>query len=94
MADKMLAFHLDIRRQSSIDCGVSVGHILLPQGRVLAPSQGTQGAGVNILRVTLPAKYIRVFYKDRIGISLFGILLFEYLNNELFVATLVKALSR
>ena len=54
----MPASHLDIRRQGPIDSGVGVGHILLPQRRVLAPRQGTEGARVNILSVTLPAKYI------------------------------------
>ena len=54
----MLDHHLDIRRQGPIDGGVGVGYILLPQGRVLSPSQGAEGTGVNILSVTLPAKYI------------------------------------
>ena len=63
------ASYLDVRRQSPIDGGVGVGYILLPQGRVLAPSQGTQGAGVNILGVTLPAKYIRVFYKHKLHLG-------------------------
>ena len=50
--------HLDVGRQGPIDGGVGVGYILLPQGRVLSPSQGAEGTGVNILSVTLPAKYI------------------------------------
>ena len=32
---------------------------------------------------------IRIFKKDQIQISLFGLLLFKYSNNELFVATLL-----
>ena len=57
----MLDHHLDVGRQGPIDGGVGVGHILLPQRRVLAPSQGAEGARVNILSVTLSANIFECF---------------------------------
>ena len=50
--------HLDIRWQAPTDGWVGVGDILLPQRRVLATREGTQGTGVNILIVTFPEKYL------------------------------------